>query len=124
VLGVVQDRKDRVLSKLYRRRLEIDFVDQEEAEGADNEGSSPREEGEESGGTKAPPQEGRKAKRRRTLVQCCEHCGVLYPAEARGRLHCPHAADVVDYWGRTQACHSPIQGTRTFTVDGWVVGKE
>lgn len=119
MLGVTQDRKDRVLSKLYRRRLEIDFVDQEEeGDGPDTAGNSPREEGEEEdGGTKASPQEGRRGKRRRTLVQCCEHCGVLYPAEARGRLHCPHAADVVDYWGRTQACHSPIQGTRTFTVE-------
>ncbi|KAJ8614539.1 hypothetical protein CTAYLR_000838 [Chrysophaeum taylorii] len=83
-LSLLDDKKDKLLPKLYKRRLEIDFRHR----GADDEkGSSSK---------KSP------------RVLRCRYCHRLYPEWAQRLLPCAEAPRAVDVRGELAARHSPV----------------
>jgi hypothetical protein len=89
VLSETRDRKDKILNKLYKRRVELDF-----SRKTGNRGS---------------------VKGTRTIAStlaCCRYCGYVYLENYVCSLVCrsPDAPSVIDYRGKWVRCHDTIRG--------------
>jgi len=79
VLAAVKDKKDKLLSKLFKKRLEIDFRER-------GRGSSAR-----SG----------------VSIRCCQHCLSLFPSNGCACMVCPAAPVSIGFHGELIGWHSP-----------------
>jgi hypothetical protein len=90
VLSDIRDRKDKILTKLYKRRVELDFS---------RKGSASKS----IGGISAP----------RTIaasLTCCRYCGWVYLENYSAFLTCRKSPLSIDHRGRLASRHSAIQG--------------
>ena len=87
VLSQAKDRKDKILNKLYKRRVELDFSRKTGSRGSNK-------------GTKTIA----------STLTCCRHCGVVYLENYVCHLVCKVAQPVIDYRGRWVRCHDSIRG--------------
>lgn len=88
VLCEAKDRKDKILNKLYKRRVELDFSRKTGSRGS--------------------------VKGTRTIAStltCCKYCGYVYLENYVCMLTCraPDAPAVVDYRGKWAKCHDSIK---------------
>ena len=84
VLAQTRDRKDKILNKLYKRRVELDF--------SRKAGSK--------GGTRSIA----------ASLTCCQHCGRVYLEMFEKKLSCTKSAPFVDFRGRLVRRHMAISG--------------
>lgn len=87
VLSETKDRKDKILNKLYKRRVELDF-----SRKTGNRGSTK--------GTKTIA----------STLTCCRHCGCVYLENYVCNLACKVAEPVIDYRGKWVRRHDSIRG--------------
>jgi hypothetical protein len=89
MLSEVRDRKDKVLSKLYKRRVELDFSRKGSA-------SKPSSVGNPSGRTIA------------ASLTCCRYCGNVYLENYGTVLLCRKSIPSIDFRGRLASRHASI----------------
>ena len=92
-LSVLEDRKEKLLPKLYKRRLEIDFRHRAESSTQQRKESSSSS----------------------SKIQKCRYCGKLYPSWAQDKLPCSMAPTKVDERGRLSRRHAPQTGKWSLT---------
>jgi hypothetical protein len=80
VLAHTKDRKDKILNKLYKRRVEIDFSRKTSRTGVKSLAST---------------------------LTCCVTCGRIYLDAFGAQLVCPEAETSIDFRGRLVRRHSP-----------------
>jgi hypothetical protein len=103
-LSETKDRKDKILTKLYKRRVELDFS---------RKGSTaPR-----TGSFSTAPGVGSPlpavSVTTRTIaasMTCCRHCGLVYLDNYVGFLACRASQPTVDFRGQLASRHSAILG--------------
>jgi hypothetical protein len=81
-LANTKDRKDKILNKLYKRRVELDFSRKSGARGGI-----------------------------RTIaasLTCCRYCGIVYLDNWVSFMHCKNSPLAIDYRGKLSKRHSPI----------------
>eukprot|EP01031_Cornospumella_fuschlensis_P029075 gene29075-35089_t len=81
VLCGVRDKKDKLLSKLYKRRVELDFSRKASKD---------------------------KIKSIASCLTCCRHCGILYPQTASSYLTCRSSPPALTARGELATSHSPL----------------
>lgn len=84
ILAVTKDRKDKILNKLYKRRVEIDFS------------------------RKSTGKNG--VKTIATSLNCCKHCGNIYLDSYVNSLKCPSAPSSISFRGVLCQRHNPVSG--------------
>jgi hypothetical protein len=84
VLATTKDRRDKIVNKLYKRRVEIDFS------------------------RKAPPRGGRRSIA--ASLSCCRQCGMVYLESWEKKLDCAAATAHVDFRGRLVKRHMSVSG--------------
>ncbi|CAM9734134.1 unnamed protein product, partial [Discosporangium mesarthrocarpum] len=85
-LAGVKDRKDKLLSRIHKKRIELDFRDR--------------------------PQGARGGKGKVTgsnVIHCCRHCARLFPDKVRDTVSCPEAPPSVDFRGQLVQRHEPLR---------------
>eukprot|EP01033_Poteriospumella_lacustris_P017978 gene17978-12886_t len=93
-LSEIKDRKDKILTKLYKRRVELDFS---------RKGSASKSSGGGGSSSSAP----------RTIaasLTCCRFCGWVYLENYSSFLTCRKSPPSIDHRGRLASRHSAIQG--------------
>ena len=83
-LAVTRDRKDKILNKLYKRRVELDF--------SRKAGSR--------GGTRSIA----------ASLTCCQHCGFVYLEMYEKQLSCKMSPPLIDFRGKLVRRHMSIIG--------------
>ena len=99
ILAHTRDRKDKILNKLYKRRVEIDFS--RKGGGTSRTGSTT------STGTGFGQSSNRAIA---ASLTCCRNCGMVYLECFVSELTCRKANTVVDYRGGLVRRHSAIAG--------------
>jgi hypothetical protein len=83
VLAQTKDRKDNILNKLYKRRVELDFSRKSGTKGGIRTIAS--------------------------SLTCCRYCGFVYLENNVSQLSCRSAPPLVDFRGRLARLHVPLQ---------------
>ena len=82
ILASTRDRKDKILNKLYKRRVELDFSRKNQLRNG--------------------------LKSIASTLTCCKYCGIIFLDNYISSLVCPKAPLVVEYRGRLVRRHSSI----------------
>lgn len=88
ILATAKDRKDKILTKLYKRRVELDFS---------RKGSNHSKSG--------------VANSNRTIaasLTCCRHCGIVYLETYGSDLKCKESTPTIDFRGNVVSRHTSI----------------
>ncbi len=83
-LANTKDRKDKILNKLYKRRVELDFSRKSGARGG--------------------------VRTIAASLTCCRYCGIVYLDNWAGMLSCSKSPLAIDFNGRLAKTHSSIPG--------------
>lgn len=97
-LTETRDRKDKVLTKLYKRRVELDFS---------RRGSVSKASHNANGESAGPPTY---IKTIAASLTCCRNCSIVYLENYSGALHCNRALPTVDFRGNMTQQHCSIPG--------------
>ncbi|KAH8056541.1 DUF3342-containing protein [Aureococcus anophagefferens] len=116
VLASLSDKKDKLLPKLYKRRLEIDFRHRHAEARKDRDAKEPdkkpgaKRDGDEKkdGDLRAPASGGPSEKPVSREILRCRHCAKLCPAWAQKWLPCADAPFLVDGRGALASRHAPV----------------
>mmetsp|Transcript_3749 Transcript_3749/g.5862 ORF Transcript_3749/g.5862 Transcript_3749/m.5862 type:complete len:925 (+) Transcript_3749:62-2836(+) len=101
-LSETRDRKDKILTKLYKRRVELDFS---------RKGSTGRSGP--AGVASTSSSATSNASATRTIaasLTCCSHCGLVYLDNYVSYLSCKKSPPTVDFRGQLASRHSAIVG--------------
>lgn len=98
VLSETRDRKDKILTKLYKRRVELDF-----SRKGSSSSSMP---GSGSNSSKA----GGVMRTIAASLTCCRHCGCVYLDNHVALLSCKNSPPTIDFRGRLASRHTAIPG--------------
>ena len=101
ILANTRDRKDKILNKLYKRRVEIDFSRK-------GGGSRAAASGTGAAGSAGPSTASNRAIA--ASLTCCRNCGMVYLDSFVAELTCRKAHTVVDYRGGPVRRHAAIVG--------------
>jgi len=84
ILSVTKDRKDKILNKLYKRRVELDFS------------------------RKSNVRSGMNMKTIASSLTCCKYCGTVYLENYVASLTCPNSPPSIEFRGRLSRKHAAI----------------
>jgi hypothetical protein len=83
-LSATKDRKDKILNKLYKRRVELDFSRKSNVRGGVN------------------------MKTIASSLTCCKYCGTVYLENYVASLTCPNSPPSIEFRGRLSRKHAAI----------------
>lgn len=95
-LSETKDRKDKILTKLYKRRVELDFS---------RKGSTAR-----IGGVNGAPAPTTTTRTIAASLTCCRHCGLVYLDNYVSLLTCRASPPSIDFRGQLASRHAAIVG--------------
>lgn len=95
-LSETKDRKDKILTKLYKRRVELDFS---------RKGSTAR-----IGGASSAPAPTTTTRTIAASLTCCRHCGLVYLDNYVSLLTCRASPPSIDFRGQLASRHAAIVG--------------
>ena len=104
-MSETKDRKDKILTKLYKRRVELDFSRKGSAAkiGSNGNGSGSFS----TSGTTAVTSTTRTIA---ASLTCCRHCGMVYLDNYVSFLNCRSSPPTIDFRGQLASRHSSIPG--------------
>jgi len=93
MLAGIIDKKDKILNKLYKRRVELDFS---------RKTSAIRN------SSMALSMSSLQSRSIASSLTCCQYCGMMYLHTYTSHLVCANAPLCVNYRGRLERCHQAI----------------